>query len=381
MWRCDPCAISKLNCQDGVWFALEEARKAAGLNMDYFKLLAAAKTFPDYIFSEGYSGGGTPFPNPAWTSVCADTSGNGTAGGAFYSPKTVAFRESFCTSSDQLAIKVYRDLLNFYNPAESSTYMDPSDACNIPVASLVSGNPGIGVTYYWDSVCYCVRDDIIPSPSPSPGPSPSPSPPPPPGPVNPDFYLAPNGVTVLCPNAKIGDVGAVGGVTYTKFDLNGIKNLVKNQDTDQLSKACTSGITNMEYVFGRTTLNPNITTWDTSSVTSLKAMFTDNIFFDQSLRYWDTSKVTDMEGMFLGATSFNADIGTWDTSKIISPKDPFGCSDCSFMDEMFLGAIKFDQDLSGWCVEKIAKEPRRFNVGAAFQGKAAFQPKWGQPCP
>ena len=33
---------------------------------------------------------------------------------------------------------------------------------------------------------------------------------------NPDFYLAANGVTVICTAADVGDTGAIGGVTYTK---------------------------------------------------------------------------------------------------------------------------------------------------------------------
>lgn len=32
------------------------------------------------------------------------------------------------------------------------------------------------------------------------------------------FYLAENGVTVLCPDAEVGDKGSVNGRTYTKHN-------------------------------------------------------------------------------------------------------------------------------------------------------------------
>ena len=52
---------------------------------------------------------------------------------------------------------------------------------------------------------------------------------------------------------------------------------------------------------------------------------------------WDTSRVTDMFALFNHASSFNEDIGAWDTSGVTT------------MRYMFMDASAFDQDI-GWCV-------------------------------
>jgi hypothetical protein len=77
---------------------------------------------------------------------------------------------------------------------------------------------------------------------PSPPPPPLPSPPPP----LPTFGLAANGVTVVCPNAKVGDTGVVNGVTYTKRDAAGLNALAKSfNNEDQLTTSCTTGVEDM----------------------------------------------------------------------------------------------------------------------------------------
>jgi hypothetical protein len=65
------------------------------------------------------------------------------------------------------------------------------------------------------------------------------------------FYLAPNGVTVLCPDAKVGDRGMVGGYVYIKSDR---KALELYGSTGELQSAmgvryCTTGMTNMFGLF------------------------------------------------------------------------------------------------------------------------------------
>ena len=61
----------------------------------------------------------------------------------------------------------------------------------------------------------------------------------------PTFYLAPNGVTILCPSASVGDTGVVGGVTYTKRDRDGLLALKGTANEAELVTSCTSGVTNM----------------------------------------------------------------------------------------------------------------------------------------
>jgi hypothetical protein len=99
------------------------------------------------------------------------------------------------------------------------------------------------------------------------------------------FYLADNGVTVLCPAAAVGDTGVVDGVTYTKRDRAALDALVAASPTDEveLARSCTTGVTNLSELFGDanggskvsdpTTFNPDLSSWDVSSVTDMNGMF------------------------------------------------------------------------------------------------------------
>ena len=62
------------------------------------------------------------------------------------------------------------------------------------------------------------------------------------------FYLAENGVTVICSAADVGEageVGEVGGVTYTKRSKAQIDALVTGGDYAALTTTCTSDVTDM----------------------------------------------------------------------------------------------------------------------------------------
>ncbi len=99
------------------------------------------------------------------------------------------------------------------------------------------------------------------------------------------FYRATNGVTVLCPAAAVGDTGVVDGVTYTKRDRAALNVLVTATPTDEveLARSCTTGVTDMSELFGEanggsrhsdpTTFNPDLSSWDVSSVTNMTDMF------------------------------------------------------------------------------------------------------------
>jgi hypothetical protein len=99
------------------------------------------------------------------------------------------------------------------------------------------------------------------------------------------FYRATNGVTVLCPAAAVGDTGVVDGVTYTKRDRAALNALVTASPTDEveLARSCTTGVTNLSELFGDafggskvsdpTTFNPDLSSWDVSSVTNMTDMF------------------------------------------------------------------------------------------------------------
>ena len=68
-----------------------------------------------------------------------------------------------------------------------------------------------------------------------------------------------------------------------------------------ISDWCTSGITDMSYLFqGKSSFNEPIGDWDTSSVTTMYQMFAGASSFNQAIGNWDTSSVTAMYYMFLG---------------------------------------------------------------------------------
>jgi hypothetical protein len=100
-----------------------------------------------------------------------------------------------------------------------------------------------------------------------------------------DFYFAPNGVTVLCPGAAVGDTGFLDGVTYTKRNRAALDALVADPtDEAALARSCTTGVTDMSELFADltnfaskvsnpATFNPDLSSWDVSSVTNMAAMF------------------------------------------------------------------------------------------------------------
>jgi len=179
------------------------------------------------------------------------------------------------------------------------------------------------------------------------------------------FYLHPNGTTVLCPNADIGDVGIVNGVAYTKRSrtdgstVSSIDQLVDAGDGangwDLLPTTCTSGVSDMDSLFkDESSFNENLSTWDTSAVTDMEEMFEDNDVFNQDIGSWDTSSVVTMDEMFLDAYAFNADIGGWDVSSVQN------------MNEMFEDNHAFNQDISSWDTSSVENMTQMFHEAYVF---------------
>jgi surface protein len=59
--------------------------------------------------------------------------------------------------------------------------------------------------------------------------------------------------------------------------------------------------------------NQDISSWNTSNVTHMKAMFRDARSFNQDISSWNISNVSmgDMRAMFQDARSFNQDLSSW----------------------------------------------------------------------
>lgn len=187
--------------------------------------------------------------------------------------------------------------------------------------------------------------------------------------------LSSNGVTVVCPNAKVGDTFVVGGVTYTKRDYAGLVSLVGNAATEaELATSCISGVTWLQDLFysyssgtkvaDPSTFNPDLSTWDTSAVTGMQWMAKNLPAFNPDISKWDTQNVLSMavgvypdrsrpnpvlldplslalsslvrspQDAFFNCFAFNQNIGDWNVAKV------------EFMTQMFEGARSFNQDLS-----------------------------------
>lgn len=167
-----------------------------------------------------------------------------------------------------------------------------------------------------------------------------------------EFFLADNGVTILCPDADVGSTGVVNDVTYTKISTRDVKALASSTTTwHQLETACTSGVTDFGMLFRVVHADPN------AAQPSLPATF------NRDIRHWDTSSATTFAHLFRGNVDFDQDISHWDVS---------GASNASSFpfDGMFDGATRFNQDLSAWCIP--FPEPTGFDANT---------PAWTKPKP
>jgi surface protein len=89
------------------------------------------------------------------------------------------------------------------------------------------------------------------------------------------YYVAPNGVTVMCPGVAIGETFDINDITFTKVDATTLQSLASSQSSwPQLATSCTTSITSMSQLFySQGLFNVDISSWDTSSVTTMYYMF------------------------------------------------------------------------------------------------------------
>ncbi|CAL6422427.1 unnamed protein product, partial [Bathycoccus prasinos] len=104
--------------------------------------------------------------------------------------------------------------------------------------------------------------------------------------------------------------------------------------------------------------NGDISKWNTSQVTSMRAMFYKGFDFNQDVGSWDVSQVTDMYQMFHSASAFNKNIANWDVSGVTN------------MANMFYAASAFNRDISSWTgTAATTTQDDVFNSATAFQAR------------
>lgn len=214
-----------------------------------------------------------------------------------------------------------------------------------------------------------------PPPVDSPPPPVPPPSPPPPAPVL--FSLAPNGVTVVCPDAPLGSQGVVDGITYTRRDRAGLLGLIGGENETMLASTCTTGVTDFGYLFKNATIgfNVSIGSWDTSSVVNMTNLFAGAKVFNQPIGYWNTSSVTNMNSLLLLAQAFNQPIGNWSTGAVTdftnafsyaaSFNQPIGAwntGSATSLSGMFGNATSFNQPIGAWNTGRVTDMQMLFAV-------------------
>lgn len=183
--------------------------------------------------------------------------------------------------------------------------------------------------------------------------------------------LNPNGATfsdkgcLICDNYVVGESFEINGVSYLVVNKQMIKDAVNGVNTtnpstglawvqEDLTKFCTSKVTNMQNLFYEKPFNLNISSWDVSNVTNMEFMFRATTNFNQNIGNWDVSGVTNMGGMFSGAQKFNQNLNDWDVSNVTN------------MSSMFAGS-GFDENISSWDVSNVTLMKSMFS-SCSFNG-------------
>lgn len=143
------------------------------------------------------------------------------------------------------------------------------------------------------------------------------------------------------------DISSWGPIKYVGLNaFYGCTNLTISA-TDILDLTETTDLSYLFYGCESLTTIPNISMWDTSSITHFTYMFYKTLMNDD-ISGWDTSSLTELKLAFYEAYNFNRDISGWDVSN------------CTSLYYLFSGS-NFDQDISSWDVSSITNMENIFN--------------------
>jgi surface protein len=176
---------------------------------------------------------------------------------------------------------------------------------------------------------------------------------------------------------KYGDIS-----TWNTSEVTTMKELFKDRKgfNDNIAAWDVGNVTNMSYVFnGAYLFNQPLNTWNMSSVTTIYGMFMGAGSFNQPVNAWNVSRVTDMNLLFCYTTGFNQPINLWNVSSVTAmhgvfwgassfnqPLYSWNVSIVNSMVSMFSGASSFNQPLNTWNVSSVA------NMSLMFSGASSF---------
>lgn len=149
--RCDPCAMSKLNCQNAYYYALIQAEFTGNSALFYAQML-----YPDTYPQD-------PPGSFNWNqSTCANATFDGSSELGYRAPldgplvgnTTAATGVQFVCNPPSPSVRTYSYAtpINFYDKTQS-TWVDPTNICDAPV--WVKGDVGDLYYAYLGVGCYC----------------------------------------------------------------------------------------------------------------------------------------------------------------------------------------------------------------------------------
>ena len=149
----------------------------------------------------------------------------------------------------------------------------------------------------------------------------------------------------------------VSGVT----DMTSMFNNCQSATSFGISGWNTSNVTSMNYASASIGMfqncfvwNEDISNWDVSNLTTMRAMFLGARAFNADIDEWNVSGVTNMIYMFNDARAFNSDISSWDVSNVTN------------MASMFMAAWTFNQNIGAWNVGNVTNMSRMFDSARDF---------------